>query len=194
MIELTLESLAREVAKLQREVERLKSFDVPIITSTGGLTVNDLNVGTATGAGTGVVKASGASIGAGTTTPLVDLNAGYAAASSIQSIDFHINGNSIASGRIGNPTNGTTGELALYTTPNFSTTAPSERLRLDGNGNVKVVGGTLATNATDGFLTIRTCAGAPTGVPTGGNGSMVYDTTNNKLWVYNGAWKGVVLA
>lgn len=30
-------------------------------------------------------------------------------------------------------------------------------------------------------------AGAPTGTPV--NGTIAYDTTNNKLYVYNGAWK-----
>jgi hypothetical protein len=35
-------------------------------------------------------------------------------------------------------------------------------------------------------------AGAPTGTPP--TGSMAYDTTNNKFYVYNGAWKSVTLA
>jgi hypothetical protein len=53
----------------------------------------------------------------------------------------------------------------------------------------------LATNATDGFTYIPTCAGTPTGTPTAQTGvkAMVYDTTNNKFWVYNGAWKSVTL-
>lgn len=54
-------------------------------------------------------------------------------------------------------------------------------------------GGVLATTATTGFIMLPTCAGAPTGVPTNGNGAVVYDTTNNKLYVYNGAWKSVAL-
>lgn len=66
--------------------------------------------------------------------------------------------------------------------------------------------GALATTATTGFGYMPTCAGAPTGVPfvppTGqpnpqaGYAPFVYDTTNNKLWIYNPvthAWKGVVL-
>jgi|SRR5581483_2391174 len=54
----------------------------------------------------------------------------------------------------------------------------------------------LTTTATDGFVYVPTSAGAPTGVPTGFTGkvAMEYDTTNNRLYVYNGAWKSVVLA
>ena len=53
-------------------------------------------------------------------------------------------------------------------------------------------GAALATNATDGFIYVPTCAGTPTGTPTSQTGSVpiVYDTTNNKIAVYNGgAWK-----
>lgn len=52
--------------------------------------------------------------------------------------------------------------------------------------------GALATNATDGFLYIPTCAGAPTGVPTAYTGkcAMIFDTTNNKLYIYDGGWLG----
>lgn len=49
----------------------------------------------------------------------------------------------------------------------------------------------LATNATDGFLYIPSCAGTPTGTPTAITGKvpMVADTTNNKLYIYvGGAW------
>ncbi len=49
----------------------------------------------------------------------------------------------------------------------------------------------LATTATNGFHYVPTCAGVPTGVPTAytGNAAMVYDSTNNKLYVYGGgAW------
>lgn len=54
----------------------------------------------------------------------------------------------------------------------------------------------LNTTATDGFTYIPSCAGAPTGVPTAVTGMvpLVYDTTNNKLYAYNTAWKSVTLA
>lgn len=66
-------------------------------------------------------------------------------------------------------------------------------------GNV-VTNGTnvaLATTATSGFLTIPSVAGVPTGVPVNvpaGNVAIAYDATNNKIMVYNGAWKAVTLA
>lgn len=58
-------------------------------------------------------------------------------------------------------------------------------------------GAALATTAVVGFPYIPTCAGTPTGVPTNtatGRAPMVYDTTNNKIWFYNGSWRGVVVA
>jgi hypothetical protein len=53
-----------------------------------------------------------------------------------------------------------------------------------------------ATTDTEGFPYMPSVAGAPTGVPTAQTGysPFLYDTTNNKLWVYNGAWRGTVLA
>ncbi len=50
----------------------------------------------------------------------------------------------------------------------------------------------LATNATDGFLYVPTCAGTPTGTPTTqtGRAAIVVNTTNNKLYFYSGgAWR-----
>lgn len=61
-------------------------------------------------------------------------------------------------------------------------------------GNVAVGSAALATTATDGFFYIPTCAGTPTGVPTTVSGvPMIYDTSANKFWIYNGSWRGVVL-
>jgi hypothetical protein len=48
---------------------------------------------------------------------------------------------------------------------------------------------------TGGFMNIPGGAGAPTGVPSNTTGfPMYYDSTNNYLYVYNGAWKRVSFA
>lgn len=68
---------------------------------------------------------------------------------------------------------------------------------LQVNGASAVIGsGAVATTATDGFLYVPTCAGAPTGVPTThtGTAALVYDTTDNKLWIYDAGWIGVALS
>jgi len=73
---------------------------------------------------------------------------------------------------------------------------PSVNAYIDHVSNV-VLGNqsALATNATNGFVYIRTCAGTPTGAPTAftGHVAMLFDTTNSKLYCYNGAWKSVTL-
>jgi hypothetical protein len=66
----------------------------------------------------------------------------------------------------------------------------------DTLGNVVIGTTALGTTATAGFPYIPSCPGTPTGVPTAYTGRvpMVYDTTANKLWFYNGSWRGVVVA
>lgn len=90
--------------------------------------------------------------------------------------------------------------IVLHTYAN-GTGYPQESFRVDSKGNVVVAGigngGAIGTSATDGFLYLETCAGAPTGTPTSYTGRVpaVFDTTNNKIWFYTGgAWKGVVVA
>jgi hypothetical protein len=70
------------------------------------------------------------------------------------------------------------------------------RARVDGSGNVVIGNAALATTATDGFLYVPTMAGTPTGTPTSYSGMvpLVFDTTNNKLYVYSGPWKSVTLS
>lgn len=69
------------------------------------------------------------------------------------------------------------------------------KFAVDAADNVVVGTAVLANAATDGFLYIPTVAGVPSGVPTTKTGTvaMVFDTTNNDLYVYNGAWKKVTL-
>jgi hypothetical protein len=57
--------------------------------------------------------------------------------------------------------------------------------------------GAISTSATSGFLYIPSCAGQPTGTPTGHTGRVpvVFDTTDDKFWIYTGGtWKGVVVS
>jgi hypothetical protein len=58
--------------------------------------------------------------------------------------------------------------------------------------------GALSTSSTNGFPMIPTCPGTPTGTPSpapSGFAPMVFDTSANKIWVYNGsAWKGVAVS
>lgn len=63
---------------------------------------------------------------------------------------------------------------------------------VDLNGNIVPGSAALSTSATDGFLYIPTCAGAPTGTPTSYTGRVpiIFDTTNNKLYIYDGSWLG----
>lgn len=78
-------------------------------------------------------------------------------------------------------------------------TNSTKKVMILGAGDVilNATGSALATNSTAGFVHIANCAGAPTGVPANtaaGASPMVYDTTNNRLYVYNGSWKSVLLA
>jgi hypothetical protein len=72
-------------------------------------------------------------------------------------------------------------------------TGSTERARITSDGNI-VAGASaaLATNATNGFLYVPTCAGVPTGTPTAISGMVpiVVDTTNNRWYFYSGgAWR-----
>jgi hypothetical protein len=68
----------------------------------------------------------------------------------------------------------------------------TERASIPAAGGMVVGTAAIATTATDGFLYVPTCAGAPTGTPTTQTGTapIVVDTTNNKLYFYSGgAWR-----
>lgn len=70
-------------------------------------------------------------------------------------------------------------------------------LSVDTNGGVAAgLAGALATGATTGHFYVPSSAGAPTGVPASKTGKVAfqYDTTNNRLYAYNGAWRMVAVA
>lgn len=69
--------------------------------------------------------------------------------------------------------------------------ATANILQLTYTGNVVIGASAIATNATDGFLYLPSCAGTPSGTPTAYTGrvAFVYDTSANKLWAYNGSWR-----
>jgi hypothetical protein len=75
--------------------------------------------------------------------------------------------------------------------------SPTEKLRITGAGNIVLGSQTaLATNATNGFTYLPTCAGAPTGSATSytGKAPFVVDTTNNRLYIRVGAtWRYTTL-
>lgn len=85
-------------------------------------------------------------------------------------------------------------KMQFKTTPNGDV-SPVVRVEIPAPGGLVIGGAALATSATDGFLYVPTCAGAPSGTPTSHTGTVpvVYDTTNNQLCIYNGAWKKVTL-
>lgn len=77
-------------------------------------------------------------------------------------------------------------------------TAASSLFEFNTAGDTIISGnnGAIATNATEGFIFIPKCAGTPTGVPTNASFPyipMVYDSTNNKIFFYNGSWRGVTV-
>lgn len=86
------------------------------------------------------------------------------------------------------------GALVFSTTPDGAA-SPIDRVKIGQGGNVitNASGSNVATNAVTGFLYIPCCAGVPTGVPsvlpTGAN-AVIWDTTNKKFMVYDGAWLG----
>lgn len=63
-------------------------------------------------------------------------------------------------------------------------------LTLSIGGSLVLGTAALSTSATNGFLYITSCAGTPTGVPTAYTGRvpLQYDSTNNKLYIYDGGW------
>jgi hypothetical protein len=67
----------------------------------------------------------------------------------------------------------------------------------DANGNFTGTIGSHATTDTNGFIYVGAVAGVPTGVPAALTGNyannvpLVYDSTDNKLYAYDGGWQDV---
>lgn len=89
----------------------------------------------------------------------------------------------------------TTYDIGGNTYSSVTTTQPNVPFT-QGKSLVVSSGSVLATNATDGFLYIPTCAGTPTGTPTSHTGAvaLVFDTNTSQLFVYNGAWEAVTVS
>lgn len=71
------------------------------------------------------------------------------------------------------------------------------QLTVGATGSLIMGNAAIATNATDGFLYVATCAGAATGTPTAVTGRvpLVFDSTNGRLYAYyGGAWKYAAVA
>lgn len=82
--------------------------------------------------------------------------------------------------------------LIFYTSGDNTTLEGTQRLIIDPSGNIVPGTAALATNATNGFLYIESCAGIPTGVPAGsytGRVPIIWDSTNDDLYVYDGGWQ-----
>lgn len=62
----------------------------------------------------------------------------------------------------------------------------------NGANQIAFASAAKGTTDTTGYVCVPSCAGAPTGVPANiptGQIPVVYDSTNNFLYVYSGAWK-----
>jgi hypothetical protein len=72
----------------------------------------------------------------------------------------------------------------------------AERAHISATGSIVLGASALATTATAGYVYIPGVAGTPTGVPTthAGRVALVYDTNNNRLYAYNGAWVSALFA
>ena len=86
------------------------------------------------------------------------------------------------------------GTFAPWIQTYFTVNGNPYPLLINPNGGDVILGGVVATNATAGMLTIPKVAGSPSGVPAAGAGTMVYDTSAHKLWIYDTSWKALTPA
>lgn len=83
-------------------------------------------------------------------------------------------------------------EIRAEASQNTFLTGAANRPHVFSVGSV-VLGASVATNATQGFAYLPSCAGTPTGTPVtqSGANAMVWDRTNKKLYVYDGGWNAM---
>lgn len=170
---------------------------VGVYGSSRGAATNGINVGTY-GNARGALKNFGL---------FGSINSGLAGGYSVAVGGFNQDGTSSPYGGVfvlGNSNSRFTGSAALLADNGGTATsaifkaqsASTVKFQVDGNGNTVCSNAALATTATNGFVYLPSCAGAPTGVPTTFTGTVpaVIDTTNGKLWLYyGGAWHFVTL-
>lgn len=101
----------------------------------------------------------------------------------------------------GSTTSGAAGRVFLYA-GNSDTQKGGNVVLNSGAGNAATAKGDflfapggsspqIATASTSGFVYIPNMNGTPTGVPAQGSSTyipMVFDTSANRLWIYNGSW------
>ena len=182
----TLSGSTLAVLGLAQTFTALQTFNLGI-TMIGAFnfntTANNFNVSSQT---TGTSTIGGASqtgaltFGQSTVNQTVNLASGATASGSTKTLNIGANGAS-----------GSTSTITIGSTFGSTTTANGA---WSFTGNAYAVSGT--TGMTNGFFYIPSAAGAPSGTPTAISGRvpMYYDTTNNNFYVYNGAWKKVLLA
>ncbi len=69
----------------------------------------------------------------------------------------------------------------------------TQRLKLDASGNFLIGTGAISTGAPNGFIYLPSMAGSPSGTPTSYTGlvPLIFDTTNHRLYAYDGSWRFV---
>jgi hypothetical protein len=157
-----------------------------------GAGVSSVSIGNVTTAGS-TVNIAGAATATGIT-DTINIGTGNPAGTGTKTI--HIGDGTPAGGNtitIGS-TAGTSATSIQSGTGNIvlAPTGATSIIKNNTVNSVVLANAALSTSATVGFTYIPTSAGAPTGVPATQTGTVAleYDTTNNKMMVYNAAWKG----